>query len=272
MRLWKSVSAALVSALRHPGLWLLQLFGNVIVGLLFVWWLNIGVANWWEIFLNVVVALIVFFLALLLHGGTMNYCAEVTDDKSAKLRPAFKRALRNLLAFAIWAFILHFVHALRHMDNYQYSFPGYLRSEFPAWLRRHVSEEGVRSLYQGILFLLRWIVIPGLLLPLGLLCIQKGFRGFISFREWGRMLRNLPYWIVIVLAALIGVYCGGLIVSDWRLNPQTSTLGGEESFAAFRLFFAYLLAIFSWLWVCFMLAKARPQHEPPPAESQKVAA
>jgi hypothetical protein len=45
----------------------------------------------------------------------------------------------------------------------------------------------------------------------------------------------------------------------------------EGIWLGFRLFIAYLLALFSWLWVCCMLARARFRPDPP-AASQRAAA
>ena len=273
MTLWKSLSASFVSALRHPRVWLLQFFGNVAIFLLFIWWLNFPDAYWWQLLFTLLVALLLVVSVLALHGGTLNYYWDISEDKNAGLLNALNRALKptHLLAFAIWAFVLHFLfHLISHLDAYQYAFPGYLRSEFPAWLRRLISEKAMDNCYATFVGFLHWVVLPGLLLPLGLLCADKGFRGIIMFRVWWRTVRNWAYWIVLILAAIIGVYCVGKIMG-WLLDPRTATLGGEKTWLSFRMFFAYLLALFSWLWVCSMLGRARP-HPEPPAESQKAVA
>ena len=88
--------------------------------------------------------------------------------------------------------------------------------------------------------------------------------------EWGRTIRNWGYWIVLILAVLIGRYSVGKIMS-WLLDPRTATLSGERTWLGFRLLIAYLLALFSWLWICAMLGRASAGPEPP-AESQKAAA
>ena len=272
MKLWRSLSATFVSALRHPRLWLLQFFGNAAILLIFVLWLHIPDAYWWQLLFQGVIVIVLLVGALLLQGGTLNYYSDICDNKAAGLKPAFWSALKHLPAFAIWAFIVHFLlHLTGHLDEYQYSFPGYLRSEFPAWLRRHISEPGMDSFYAGFVAFLYWVVVPGLLLPLGLLCANSGFRGFLRLRAWWRAIRNLAYWIVLIVAALIGVYCSTKLM-DWKLNPNTATLTGEKVWLAFRLFIAYLLALFSWLWVCSMLARARPQPDPPAASAAKQVA
>jgi hypothetical protein len=265
----KPLSTSFVSALRHPRLWLLQFFGNGVIVLLFGWWLNIPVSNGFEVFLNFFLPLLSLVAALLLHAGTLNYYSDISwGDRGAELRSAFKKALKHLPAFAISAALFCLLlYLVDKLDNYQYLFPGYLRSVFPAWLRRHITESGMDELYAGFVGFLGCVVAPGLLLPLGLLCADKGFRGFLMFRAWWHMVRNWAYWMVLILAAFLGVYATGMIM-HWLLNSKTATLGAEQVWLAFRLFIAYLLALFSWLWVCAMLARTRPHSEPAPA-SQK---
>ena len=271
MTLWNSLRSTFVSALHHPRLWLLQFLGNVAIVLTFSAWLHIDVATWWQVFLNFLVGLLVIIAALLLHSATLNYFVDLYQNKTASLGPAFKNAMKHLPAFAIWTAILYFLlQFVSKLDNYQYELPGYLRSEFPAWLRRHVTENAMDDLYVGFVAFLRWVLVPGLLLPLGLLCANIGFGGFLKLRAWWSAVRNLAYWIVLFAAALIGIYCNTKLMS-WTLNPGTATLTGEKVWLAFRLLVAYLLALFSWLWVCSMLARARFQPDPPEA-SQKAAA
>jgi len=268
---WNSLRSTFVSALHHRLLWLLQFFGNAVIALIFVWWLRIDPDTGWDVFLNFFVALVFIVAALVLHGGTMSYHSDVWENKTAGLAPAFKKALKHLPAFALWTAILYFVlHFVSKLDNYQYEIPGYLRSEFPAWLRRHVTENAMDNLYIGFVAFLRWVLVPGLLLPLGLLCANIGFGGFLKFGAWWRALRNLAYWIVLILAAVIGVYCTGKLM-EWTLHPEAPAVGREGTWLGFRMVVAYLLALFSWLWVCSTLACARFRPDPP-AASQKAAA
>lgn len=271
MKFLNSLRATLISAVRHPRLWIVQLLGNVVIVLTFALWMNIDVATGFTVFLNFFFGLVLIVEVLLLHGGTLNYFTDADANPAPGMGKAFKSALRHLPALVIFAAIFScVVWLLGMLDDYQYSFPGYLRSEFPAWLRRHISEPGMDHFYIGFLAFLRWVVIPGLLLPLGLLCAGLGFRGFISFRAWGRILRRFAYWVVLIFAALVGAYLNTKIL-HWTLNPDTSTLGEQKVWFGFRLLVAYLLALLSWLWVCAMLAYTARKPDPP-AASQKVAA
>ena len=266
-----SLRTTFISALRYPRLWILQFLGNAILITVFVLCLHIPDAHWWEVFLQFVIAVALIVGLLVLHGGTLNYFTDVNVNPAAGIVNSFKNALKHLLALlvfgAIYGCILWLIGKL---DDYQYAFPGYLRSEFPAWLRRLISEPAMDDFYLGVLGFLRWVVVPGLLLPVGLLCAGLGFRGFISFRAWGRILRRLAYWVVLIVAAILGVYLNSKLL-HWTLNSDKSTLGGEETWFGFRLFVFYLVALLSWLWVCAMLAYTARRPDPP-AASQKAAA
>jgi hypothetical protein len=196
---------------------------------------------------------------LVLHGGTLNYFRNIHEDKTARitLRPAFVQALKHLLAIAVCVFVLHVLeHLIGEMDFYRQTLPGYLRSEFPAWLRRMISEPRLDAIYADLVWILRWIIAPGLLLPFALSAASRGFRGLIAFGDWRRTIGKLVYWITLVIASLIGVYCVDKLMG-WKLNPETATLAGEQASFAIRLFFASLLGIFAWLLTCSVLGRLR---------------
>lgn len=273
MTIWNSLRLTFISALHHPRLWLLQFLGTSVILVIAAFWLHIPDSYWWQLLSQFVIVFLLIMGALVLEGGTLNFYRDEVEDPKTSLAAAFKKAarLRHLIAFALWAAIFYLVlHFVDKLDDYQYEFPGYLRSEFPAWLRRFMTENAVGNLYEGLVGFLRWVVVPGLLLPVGLLCANIGLRGFTKFRSWGRSLGSVAYWIGLLLAALIGVYCTDKIL-DWRLQPNGPAVTKEGIWLAFRLLLVSLLALFSWFWVCALLARScfRPD---PSATPQKVAA
>src|SRR5215471_13959963 len=262
MARWSSLREALVLSLKNWQLWLVQLAGNAIIIALFVEWLRIPEAHWWQLISQALLILALLGAVLVLHGGTLAYFESAHADSAAQLLPAFRKALKHIASLAVCAFLLHIPWALSgHLYNYQTSFPGYLRSEFPAWLRRMISEPALDSTYTFLLFVLRWVILPGLLLPFLLFCADKGFSGFIAFRNWWKTIRSLAYWIVLIVAAIVGVYLVG-VVMGWRLDPKTSTFHGEYANFAMRLLLAYLLGLFSWLFVGSMLGRAGRAAQP----------
>lgn len=262
MSRWSSMKDALVVALTSWRLWLVQLLGNAILFLVFLWWLRPHEASGWQLFYSSVAVLLTVAAALVLHGGTLDYSRSRHKARTARLADSFRRALRHLPAILVWTLAFFFLEWLiARLDNYAVPFPGYLRSEFPAWLRRMISEPLLDSIYTGFFWLLRWVFLPGLLLPFALFCAEKGFRGFAALHERRRTVISLVYWIVLLAAALIGVSSTQAIMG-WTLDAKTATLRAEEISLFFRLFFAYLLGIFSWLLACSMLGLRAARGSP----------
>jgi hypothetical protein len=244
--------------------WLLQFFGGIVIALAVVGFLQTG-ETLGQLILGCLLIITAAALWLTLDGGTFNYYLDQQRNQTSLLKPAFIRALKHILPLAILAcvfFLLRMV--VDKLDDYHYSVPGYLRSEFPAWLRRHVSEGRVQNLYDLVVFFLRWIMLPALLLPFASLCADRGFRGFVAVRMWARMLRNRSFWGVLIVASILGIVVPTAILG-WRLDPKTATSTSEGAFLGFRMFLGYLMVLGAWLMVSSMLARARMKAEAAPA-------
>jgi hypothetical protein len=258
MAVWTAVQQTLIAVIRSGRVWLVQIFGNLLALLLFAAFLHIGESQWYVVAFDFFVLLLAIILLLVLHAGTLRYFLDV-EKEGPDLGQTFRGALRHLPAVFVWAAIFVLFRLLiTHLEDYHYSLPGYLGSMMPRWMRRVFGEEGLYSSYDAVLAFLRWVVLPGLLLPLCVLCIDRGFVGFFAVRNWVKMLRSLPYWIVLVAASLIGVFCTDKLMG-WHMD---GSLTGEEFWLGVRLLIALLLAIFSWLWVCAMLGCQRQKLEP----------
>jgi len=251
----KPLRDSIALVLRTPRLWALQLAGNVVILLLYAGWLRLPEAHWWDLLLNLIILLLAVAAALVLHGGTLNYFSEAHADRSALLTPNFNNALKHFLAIAIWALIFIFVCSeTDKLGDYSYSLPGYVRSELPSWLRKYTTDAAFTGIYNFIAGFLLWIVMPGLLLPGALLAANQGIRGLIRLGEWRGMLRHVSYWVVLMLAIIpAGIVM--MVLLDWKMNPDTATLRGEEVSLILRLTACYVIALFSWLWVSSMVGR-----------------
>jgi len=251
----KPLREAFVLVLRTPRLWAVQFLGNAVILLLYAGWLRLPEAHWWDLLLNVVVLLLAIVGALVLHGGTLNYFTRAHADRTALLMPNFKTALKHSLAIALWALVFFFLcFQADKLGDYAYTFPGYLRSELPSWLRKHTSANGFTSVYDFVVGFILWIILPGLLLPAALLAANQGFRGLARLREWRRVLRRVSYWVVLMLA-VIPAEIVIMLLLEWKMNPATATLRGEEISLVLRLLACYVIALFAWLWVCSMVGR-----------------
>jgi len=252
----KPLREAFALVLRTPRLWAIQFVGNAVILLLYAAWLRLPEAHWWDLLLNVVVLLLAILGALVLHGGTLNYLTRAHADRTALLMSNFKTALKHSLAIALWALVFFFLCSQAFkLGDYGYSFPGYLRSELPSWIRKHTTADGFMTVYDVVVGFILWVILPGLLLPGALLAANHGFRGLARLREWRRLLRRVSYWVVLMLAVIpAGIVI--MLLLEWKMNPATATLPAEEISLILRLLVCYLIALFAWLWVCSMVGRA----------------
>jgi len=247
----------LAGSFRSGRLWLLQFFVNPILAGLFAAWLIIPEAKIWQLVLNVVLAVVIAGGALVLHAGTLNYFSDQFHEQPAAVLPTFGRALRNFSAVAVCALVFYVVWSVvGGLEQYQVAFPTYLRSTLPASLRAYISLGALTASFEFLVFVLQWIVVPGLLLPLALLAADQGFRGFrgAGWKRWKTSIASLHYWVILALAAFLGVY-GSSTIMGWRPASESPTFAGETSNLALRLFLAYSLALFSWMVVCSLIGR-----------------
>jgi len=243
---------AFTACFRGGRLWLVQFFANPILFVLFIAWLFLPPSNAWYLVLNLLLALALLAAAFLLHSGTLNYFSDRQPGAPSPLWPPFRRALQHLLPVAIcvgvfwvlWIFVVY-------LDSFQDTFPPYFRSILPVFLRRHVALGSISNLFSAAIFCARWIIAPGLVLPLLQQAADRGFRGFGTqgLTAWRKTILSLGYWLVLLLAALLGVLATTMLMA---LTPdfRTSTFHGEAFSLAIRLAVSYLLGLSSWLLVC----------------------
>lgn len=248
---------ALFECFRNGRVWLLQFLANLFLFGLFTAWLLIPVANTLHLILNFVAGVALLAGALSLHAATLNYFSDRQPGERTPLWPPIRRALRHLIPVAICLGVLCLLWLfVDKLESFQTVFPVFVRSTFPAWLRRQVSLPTLDNLFSAGIFLARWTFVPGLLLPLLLQVADQGFPGFgkQGLSAWKQSVFSLAYWLTLLLAALLGVLATEKIMT---MTPdfRTSTFHSETISLIFRLAVAYVLGLFSWLLVCSMLGR-----------------
>ena len=248
---------AFKGCLRSWQLWLIHFFANAFLFSLFAAWLLIPVSSAGYLILSVLLVLLLFVAALVLHAGTLNYFYSQSRNGSAPLKEVFACALRNSLAVLICTVAVYLVWlAVGKMDVYQETFPAYLRSMTPMFLREHTGLPVFQGLFDAILFALRWILVPGLVLPFLASASRLGFRGFgpQGFATWKKAIRGVAFWSIVILSALLGVLATQKIMG-WTPDFRTSTFTGETVSLIFRGLASYLLGLFAWLLACSVVGR-----------------
>jgi hypothetical protein len=224
---------------------------------LFAAWLLIPEAKIWQLALNGLLLVLIAAAALVLHAGTLNYLNDQFREQPAAVTTAFGRALRHFAAIAACAVIFYLVWSLAGgLDRYQENFPIYVRSMLPASARGRIPLGVLTGIFQFLVFLLQWVVVPGLFLPLALRAADQGFRGFRreGWQAWRTAVASLHYWLILAVAAFLGVY-GTTMLLSWRPNTANPTFAGETANLVLRLSLAYLLGLYSWMVACSLIGR-----------------
>lgn len=261
MSRFETLRGAGSSLLQSKRVWLIQFVGNPLLFAFFVGWLLLPVGTEFHLLLNGVVIVALVAIALILHAGTLNFYAEQNCSEHPLVRSAFLRAVRNIFAIAVCVGLVFVLWALLDSsEHWQLTLPFYLRSLLPGFVRSHVQIWWFQIALDGIVFAIRWIVIPGLLLPLIVEAANSGFRAF--GKPGGEALKNsvrrASYWIVLLLAAVAGWVVPASLL-DWTPAFKNPTLHLEAFSLIARLSASYILAVASWLLVCSIVGRfSRP--------------
>jgi hypothetical protein len=256
----KSISGAF----HNWRVWLIQFIGNPLLFLLFAGWLLIPVANTLYIILNALVAILLIAATTTLHGGTLNYFSENELSLNAPLKQGFSRALRNIVPILICAAAIYFLWMLiDKFDDSRYRIPLYLHSMLSASMRNRISTYAIYCALEIIAFALRWILIPGLILPFAAAASNNGFRGLAvgGFRRMNNAIGSFSYWLVLTLAAVVGVYATQTIL-DSTPNFATSTYHHEMFSLVIRFVISYALALIAWMVTCSALGRSNFSRQP----------
>ncbi len=247
----------LAGSFRSGRLWLLQFLVNPILAGLFAAWLLIPEAELWQLAFNVLLAVVIGAAALLLHAGTLNYFSDQFREQPAAIKTAFGRALRHFAAIAVCAVVFYVVWMLAGgLAGYHETFPTYVRSTLPAFIREHIPLGVLTGLFDVLVFLLQWVAVPGLFLPLTLRAADQGFRGFgrSGLKTWKTTIASVQYWSILAVAALLGVY-GSNTLLGWRPSSESPTFAGETANLVLRMVLSYGLGLFSWMVVCSLVGR-----------------
>lgn len=243
--------------LHSKRVWLIQLVGNALLFTLFAGWLLLPVATELHLLLNGVAIVALVAVALVLHAGTLNFYSEQIRGGHALIHSAFRRAVRNIFAIAACAGLVFVLWALLDLsETWQLALPFYVRSHLPDFIRAHFAVGWFQILLAGFVFAIRWIVIPGLILPLVVEAANSGFRAFgkLGGAALKNSVKRASYWIALLLAAVAGCIAPASLL-DWTPEFQNPTLHLEAFSLIARLSASYVLAVASWLLVCSIVGR-----------------
>jgi hypothetical protein len=200
-------------------------------------WTRLPDKHGWQVVLSLLIPLLLLAAALVLEVGTMRRLVNQDQDR----RPFTVGALMLLgwivLVWLAWTL-------LGWCDDQVPLWAGYLNSKSPSAARaRLFSYEHLQLWLTGLVWIFRWIVVPGKVIPHAVASAQWGWR--LPWRKVWSVLLNWRWWLAVVLAALLGV---ALTVHFFSGEPH-GTAARQVWAVVLKLGGAYLLAVASWVFV-----------------------
>jgi hypothetical protein len=208
------------------------------------YWLGTSESSGGALLWSGLVAAFVFTGACALHGAAF---AWFGGEPVLSLR-----ALKRLAPFAVAALAVAVVYWLLALWGVYSATPAFQIASFLTLkLRIPVKPASVQFIFNAVLWIVRWAILPALLLPMfsGIAC--GGWRGL---RAFGAMPRRL-YWLEVPALLLCAFWL------PFRLLGWVPHVGGfwvEALSFILRFAVAYLLFVGAWLLLVFRTSVGKP--------------
>ena len=250
----------LANRLRAARGWVVGQFGGMLLLILATLsWTRLPDKHWWEVALSLLIPVLLAICVLELQAGTVRRLAD-DDGKRVKLVwGAVTLLVWIAVGAAMWAL-------LDWCDDRIWLWASYLNSKASAHGRVTVfTVEHIQRWFTVAEWVLRWVVVPGKLIPLAAASAQWGWR--LPARRLLRLLWSWQWWAAVVVAALIGAWLPG----HFFAGEPSGTVSHQVWTVGLKLGGAYLLAMGSWVlilaWVATLFGR---QQKKPPAEEVLV--
>jgi len=236
-----------------------QFWATLLLVLAGVAWTRLPDQYAWQVGLTLLLPLVLLALALLLEAGTMRKLLNMEQGRAPLAMGALTLVAWTAIVWLAW-------WLLDWCDDQIPVWTGYLNSRASAHLRATLfSYEHIQSWLTILVWIFRWIVVPGKVIPYAMASAQWGWR--LPLRKLIRFLLNWRWWLAVVVAVLLAV--------EWpshffTAEPQ-GTVAHQVWSIALKLAGAFLLAVASWVlllaWAAMLLGRSRPSKGKPGDDS-----
>ncbi|MGP8245658.1 MAG: hypothetical protein ACLQVN_14210 [Bryobacteraceae bacterium] len=224
---------------------------NVLLLWLGYYWLGLGEGRASALAWSALVALALVCLGSWCYGAAFLYFAPATR---APVLAAWRTALRHLLPLAVAAMLLLFLYlALDGWTESRDSWAAKTASWFTLKLRQPVRPAAVLRAFDIALWLVRWMVLPVLWLPMLAGIASVGWRGFLAL---GSRWRKPLYWLEAPVLLWMAVWVP-LKLLAWI--PEISGFSLQMASFVVRAAAAYLLFVAGWLGIAFVTSGGKPR-------------
>jgi hypothetical protein len=232
---------------------LFHLLANALLLWLGYYWLGVGEGRMTALLWSFAVALAIIAFTGWTYGATFVFFSEANQER--RVVPAYRTALRHLapLTLALLA-TLAVYYGLARWAGYSLNPASTLASYLTLKLRKPVSPQAVLRVFNGVLWVVRWVIVPVLLIPLLANIASRGWAGWRAFgSRWF-------YWIAAPVALLCAMWIP-LRLLGWV--PHVGSFGAEMASFVVRAVLAYLLFIAGWLVLAFAISAGKPRFTQP---------
>ena len=207
----------------------------------------------WQVFLSLLVPALLLAGFLFLQAGTMRRLLGEERDRTPLLWGALMLLAWAIVAWVAWAI-------LDWCDDQIPTWAGYLNSRAPAHWRATLFTFAHLTHWMTITeWVLRWIIVPGKVIPFALVSAVTGWRLPVS--RVLRVLWSWRWWPAVLVAAILGA----AVPKHFFAGLPYGTVHHQVWTVIFKLGATYLLAVISWVlllaWGAVLLTRQAPLPE-----------
>jgi hypothetical protein len=215
------------------------------------YWLGVGETRISTLAWSACVAVLLISLTACVYGAPLVF---FQGKDYARAPMAWRTALRNLLPLVIAMIGIATIYGLlARWAGYSIRPAFQIASFLTLKLRIAVLPASVARVFNVVLFVVRWGVVPVLVLPMAAAVASQGWTGF---RAIGSLVRRWLYWIEVPVLLLCTIWLP-LKLLAWV--PRLNSFGTETVSFVLRAFVAYLLFGAAWLALAFVTSSGKPR-------------
>jgi hypothetical protein len=232
---------------------LIHVLANALLLALGYYWLGVGEGHIPSLLWSLLVALALVVCTAWTYGAAFAFFSEADSERG--VLPAYLIALRHLAPLTVAVLVaLALYYGLARWAAYSPNPASTVASYLTLKLRKPVSPHAVLRVFNALLWLVRWVLVPVLLIPLLAAIASRGWAGWRAPRfRW-------LYWIAAPVSLLCALWIP-LRLLGWV--PHVGSFPVEMASFVVRAVLAYLLFIAGWLALAFVTSRSRPSLTQP---------
>ena len=211
-------------------------------------WTRLPDKYWWQVLLTLIIPALLIIAFLAVENGTMRSLAAGESKRTNFVWGALTLAVWGVIYAAVWIF-------LNWCGDQVPAWAGYLNSRASEPIRASFfTYNHIQNWVIVLVWIFRWIIVPGKLIPCAIASAQFGWR-----LPWSRLIRfmlNWRWWPAVILASLAAV--------EWPSHFYNAISQGSVSHQVWtvllKVAFNYLLIITSWVLILAWAAVLMSSH------------